>query len=625
MAQSRPESVDRSVEADPALRQAVDWLLAQQDADGWWVGELETNVTMTAEHVFLFRFLGLPLDEIRDGAIEHIRRHQRADGSWALYFDGPADLSTTIEAYASLKVLGVDPADSRMTDALRVIHQQGGLARARVFTKIWFALFGEYPWNGIPSMPPEMIYLPPSVPMNLYNYSCWARGTIAGLAIVISRRPVRPLGCTVAELVRPGTEGDMTRVPGSGPLWWLDKLQKLYESLPAQPGRVRSRSAMVDWIMKRQEADGSWGGIQPPWVYSLIALNLEGMGTDHWIMRKGLAGFDHFALRSNSEWRLQACCSPIWDTAWTIQALLKAGVERDHSAITRAVDWLLEEQVFSWGDWQVHAKDLDGGGWSFEFQNDIYPDVDDTAIVVVSLLQAGTGSAVDTAVARATRWVLGMRSSNGAWGSFDRDNTGAIVYRLPFADFGALIDPPTEDVTAHVLEMLANLGYSVRDRVVMEALAYLWRRQREDGSWFGRWGANHIYGTWCVISALTAYKERTGWVQGMIDRGVTWILRRQNDDGGWGETCHSYSDTSFAGVGVSTASQTAWALISLQLAGLASHPACLRGAAYLRRSQRAGTWDEPEFTGTGFPRDFYINYHLYRHIFPTLALAGSSA
>jgi len=631
MAQSPPEigltgrlSAARSGAIDTGLDRAVGWLLEHQDSAGWWTGELETNVTMTAEHILLLRFLGLSLDRVSEGAVRHILNNQRNDGSWSLYFEGPVDLSTTVEAYAALKVLGIDPGSDPMRRALTRIHEQGGVVRARVFTKIWLALFGEYPWDGVPSMPPELVYLPSNLPLNLYDFSCWARGTIASLLIVISRRPVRPLGCSLSELIKPGTEPQLTSVPGSGPFWWADKLQKAYDRMPWQPGRQMSRAKLVDWILQRQEADGSWGGIQPPWVYSLIALNLEGLSTDHPVLRKGLAGLDAFSLQdSHSGWRLQACMSPVWDTAWALIALRKAGIDRQEPAITTSVSWLLKEQILGWGDWQIKAKNVDSGGWSFEFENDIYPDVDDTAMVVVSLLQAGTGDAVDTAIARATRWVLGMRSRNGGWGAFDRNNDDQLVYRLPFADFGALLDPPTEDVTAHVLEMLANLGYSLRDRVVMEGLSYLWRAQRNDGSWWGRWGVNHIYGTWCVIAALTAFKERTGWVQTMIDRGITWMLRRQNPDGGWGETCHSYVDPSFAGVGISTPSQTAWALISLQLSGMGSHSACRRGLQYLRSSQVGGTWNEPQYTGTGFPRDFYINYHLYGHIFPTLALAGA--
>ena len=604
---------------DGALTRAVTWLLDHQDPEGWWSGELETNVTMTAEHVLLLRFLGLPIEPIRAGAARHILGAQRADGSWGLFYEAPADLSTTIEAYAALKVLGVDPGAGPMRQALAMIRALGGVARARVFTKIWLALFGQYPWAGIPTIPPEIIYLPPSVPFNLYDFACWARGTIAPLTIVLSRRPARPLGVDLSELVLEGTHHELARVPGSGPLWWLDALLKLYERSPWKPGRNAARRRLMNWVVERQEADGSWGGIQPPWVYSLIARDLEGMGGDHPAMRKGLEGMRRFSLEDESGWRFLACMSPVWDTAWALRALSAAGIRPDHPAVRRAVRWILREQISGPGDWCVRVKDdVPCGGWAFEFDNDLYPDIDDTAVVVLSLLESGAAEEARDALERARRWVLAMRSRNGAWGAFDRDNTREIIKQLPFCDFGAVLDPPSEDVTAHVLEMLAALGSDERDPYVAAGLAYLRRTQTPAGSWFGRWGANHIYGTWCVVYALAAL--RTG--RPMVERATAWLLAVQNPDGGWGETCYSYVDGSLAGRGRSTPSQTAWAVQSLQLAGYGGHAACRRGLAFLRDTQRDGTWDEPEYTGTGFPRDFYINYHLYRHLFPTLALAG---
>ncbi|HKF78088.1 MAG TPA: squalene--hopene cyclase, partial [Candidatus Dormibacteraeota bacterium] len=582
-----------------ALDAAVDWLWRRQDAAGWWTGELETNATMTAEHVLLLRFLDLPLDRVRAGAVRHVLGCQRGDGSWALYHDGPADLSTTIEAYAALKVLGVDPASEPMTRALRVVREMGGVARARVFTKIWLALFGQYPWAGVPSMPPELVHVPPPVPLNLYDFACWARGTIAPLLIVISRRPVRPLGVDLSELVAPGTEHLLTRVPGSGVFSWLDRVQKLYERLPRQPGRARARRRLVDWIVKRQEADGGWGGIQPPWVYSLIALSLEGMGPDHPVMRGGVEGLGGFAVEDEAGWRFQACMSPVWDTAWTVLALRRAGVPREDPRLERAVAWLLDEQIAAGGDWQVRCPGVECGGWAFEFQNDTYPDIDDTAIVVLALLDAARPGVADEAVARAVRWVVAMRSRNGAWAAFDRDNTRQLVYRLPFADFGAMLDPPSEDVTAHVLEMLAGVGWDAREPTVARGLEYLRQTQRAGGSWFGRWGVNHVYGTWCVVSALTALRTEGD----RVGRAAAWLRSVQNDDGGWGESCHSYVDESFAGVGRSTPSQTAWGVLSLQGAGLGGDPACRAGLDFLRDRQDDGTWEEPEFTGTGFPRD----------------------
>ncbi|MEO6912886.1 MAG: squalene--hopene cyclase [Candidatus Baltobacteraceae bacterium] len=604
-------------ELNPASEIAAEWLLARQDPQGWWSGELETNVTMVAEQVLLYRFLGLSLDPLRAGAIRHLLHFQRDDGSWALYHDGPADLSTTIEAYVALKVLGVG-AQPR---ALRIIRRLGGVASARVFTKIWLALFGKYPWDGIPTMPPELIYLSPKLPFNLYDFACWARGTIAPLTIVIARRPVRPLGVSLGEVLVEGAEPDTHRVSGSGAFWWLDRLLKHYERSRVKPGRERSCSRVARWIVERQEADGSWGGIQPPWVYSLIALSIEGYALDHPVMRRGLEGMERFTITDKDGRRIQACMSPVWDTAWALRALIAAGLRSDHPAIGCAIDWLLGEQISRGGDWQIRCSAPGCGGWAFEFDNDIYPDVDDTAVVVSALIESGNRSErVQTAIARAEQWVRAMRSRNGGWASFDRDNTRDLVYRLPFADFGAMTDPPTEDVTAHVLEMLALLGRDTRDSDLSSAYRFLSKTQKPGGSWYGRWGVNYIYGTWCAMTAIAALHRDDE----LLGRGAQWLLKVQNADGGWGESPHSYVDESFAGIGTSTPSQTAWALLALQSAGLHDRDASARGRTFLRERCRDGTWNEPEHTGTGFPGDFYINYHLYRHLFPMMALGGRS-
>jgi squalene-hopene/tetraprenyl-beta-curcumene cyclase len=605
--------------ARAAVRAATDHLLDKQDPAGWWAGELETNVTMTAEHVLLLHFLGLSHDDIREGAIRHLLGAQREDGSWALYHDAPADLSTTVEAYVALRLLGLDGARPELSSALRVILDQGGVAHARVFTKIWLALFGAYPWDGVPSMPPELVWLPAAVPLNLYDFACWARGTVAPLLIVISRRPSRSLPFGLDELILPGTERRLRHVEGKGPFAWADAVQKRYDRLRFQPGRNASRRRLVGWIRERQEADGSWGGIQPPWVYSLIALHLEGMPLDHPVMQRGLDGLRRFSLHDDGGWRLQACMSPVWDTALAVLALRRAGVPASAEPVRRAVDWLIAEQITGGGDWQIRCPPgVEGGGWAFEFDNDVYPDVDDTTIVVLALLAADPTAAVRGAVERARAWVTAMRSSNGAWAAFDRDNVRTLVYRLPFADFGALLDPPTEDVTAHAIEMLAALGESPQSATLAPAIAYLRAVQHPQGSWCGRWGVNHLYGTWCVVSALAPL----GVADTAVARALAWTERVQNPDGGWGETCASYRDDSFAGVGVSTASQTAWAMLALQAGGKGDAESCLAGTRHLVDHQVGGTWDEPEHTGTGFPGDFYINYHLYRHVFPLLALAS---
>jgi len=614
-----------------ALERSIEWLLERQHPDGWWTGELETNVTMTAEQILLYRFLGIDVGSIREGAMRYMLGAQRDDGSWALYYDGPADLSTTIEAYVALKVLGYDAQRPEMQRALAIIRRMGGLVQARVFTKIWLALFGVYPWDGVPSLPPEIIYFPLWMPFNVYDFACWARGTVAPLTIVVSKQPVRPLGVDVREVINPGTEAAMHHVPGSGWMWWLDGVLKIYDRLGEQPVRTAAMHAMTDWIVERQEADGSWGGIQPPWVYSLIALDVMGFARDHPVMQKGLDGFDRFIIDDAEGWRLQACMSPVWDTAWALRALALAGFTHEHPVMQRAVQWMLQEQIpeSAPGDWRTRSNFRGGNGWAFEFDNDAYPDIDDTAVVVLALLEAGGPAAVRAAIESGTAWTRAMRSKNGGWAAFDKDNTRELLYRMPFADFGALIDPPTEDVTAHVVEMLAALGFDQRDADIASGVTYLHATQRPDGSWWGRWGVNFIYGTWCAISAFgplmrraTNGTESLPFVAPMIERGAAWLISKQNPDGGWGESCHSYADESFAGVGASTASQTAWAVNALQIAGLGNHPAAQRGLTYLKETQtRDGTWEEPYCTGTGFPKDFYLNYHLYRHLFPMMALA----
>ncbi|WP_240137127.1 squalene--hopene cyclase [Streptomyces sp. MUM 178J] len=612
--------------AEDAMRRAADCLLGRQDAQGWWKGDLETNVTMDAEDLLLRQFLGIRDDGVTEAAARWIRGEQRDDGTWATFHGGPSELSTTVEAYVALRLAGDRPEDPHMARASAWIRHQGGIARTRVFTRIWLALFGWWRWDDLPELPPELIFLPPWFPLNIYDFGQWARQTIVPLTIVSAKRPVRPAPFPLDELhtdpARPRPPGALApAVSWRGFFQRADKALHLYHKVAPRRLRRIAMNAAARWIIERQENDGCWGGIQPPAVYSLIALHLLGYDLDHPVMREGLASLDRFAVwREDGARMVEACQSPVWDTCLAVIALADAGLPADHPALVRAADWMLGEQISRPGDWAVRRPHLTPGGWAFEFHNDTYPDIDDTAEVVLALgrVRHPDPLRVDIAIARGLRWTLGMQSKNGAWGAFDADNDSPFPNRLPFCDFGEVIDPPSADVTAHVVEMLAYEGLSAHPRA-RRGVAWLLGQQEPSGAWFGRWGVNYLYGTGSVVPALIAAGVPAA--HPAIRRAVDWLASVQNEDGGWGEDLRSYRKRRWIGQGDSTASQTAWALLALLAAGERESKAAERGAAWLANAQRPdGSWDEPHFTGTGFPWDFSINYHLYRQVFPLTAL-----
>jgi squalene-hopene/tetraprenyl-beta-curcumene cyclase len=620
------ENVDDDKVRD-ALAKAVAHLMELQDDAGWWKGELETNVTMDAEDLLFREFLGIRTEEQTQASARWIRANQREDGTWATFKDGPGDLSVTIEAYVALKLAGHDPHAKHMSAAAEFIREGGGIANARVFTRFWLAFFGWYSWDDLPVLPPEIVFLPKWFPLNVYDFACWARQTIVPLTIVSSLRPVRPAPFALDEL-RP-TRHVLGRKDADDP--WskvfraLDAVLHQYHKHPVRPLRATARRKAAQWIVERQEADGGWGGIQPPWVYSLIALRLMGYPLNHPVMAQGIKGLDGFTIVDTDDdgeprRRFEACQSPVWDTGLTLVALRDAGVPAADPRVVKAAEWLMDEEIREVGDWAVRRPDLEPGGWAFEFANDYYPDTDDTAEIVMALRYTDhpDGARKAAVLDRAERWTAGMRSKDGGWGAFDADNVSKLPLKLPFCDFGAVTDPPSADVTAHIVEMLADGGPRYSSYVV-DGIKWLLDHQERDGSWFGRWGANYIYGTGAVVPALvTAGVDPR---HTAIRRAVRWLEAKQNADGGWGEDLRSYADPGgWSGRGESTASQTAWALLALHAAGEYGEVA-QRGIAWLTDRQNAlGGWDEPQFTGTGFPGDFYIKYHMYRLVFPVMAL-----
>jgi squalene-hopene/tetraprenyl-beta-curcumene cyclase len=515
----------------------------------------------------------------------------RHDGTWSIWFEGPPDLSTSIEAYVALRMAGVDPGPK----ARIYIQAHGGIRKARLFTKCFLAALGQWPWQRLVPIPPELVLLPPSSPFSIYNFACWARQTFVALSLAQSLRPVHPIDVDLREI---GAIPGRTRPP-------------------RRPDALRRKAQQraEQWLRDRQEADGSWGGIQPPWVWSIIALTALGRGSEDETLRRAVLGWDGFMVEDGDRLRPEACQSPVWDTGLAVLALRACGVSPDLPQLRAAGDYLLSQEVTVKGDWAIRRPDLAPGGWAFEYENDLYPDTDDAAVIALALRELGRG---EEAVRRGLDWLVGMQSRDGGWGAFDVDNQAMWLYRIPFCDFGKVTDEPSADVTAHALETLGHeVGY---DDAKARGLDWLLGEQERDGSWFGRWGVNHLYGTGAALPALEACGVPHG--HPAMRRAVAWLDSVQQAAGGFGEDIRSYADPAWRGrAPFATPSQTAWALLAYVSAGNAEGGSARRAADYLCRVQRAdGDWDEEHFTGTGFPLDFMIRYHLYRISFPLLAL-----
>lgn len=616
---------------EAAIAASQSYLLTQQNEKGYWWAELESNVSITSEVVLLHKIWGTDLSRPLAKVETYLRSQQRDDGGWELYFDDGGEISVSVEAYMALKLLGVPMEDSAMVRARQFILEHGGISRTRVFTKLHLALIGCYEWRGIPSLPPWVMLLPEQFPFTIYEMSSWARGSTVPLLIVMDRKPVYAVepGFNLDELYVEGRDRAQFDLPLSNE-WtdafiYLDGLFKFAETTNLIPFRDEGIRAAERWVLERQEATGDWGGIIPAMLNSLLGLKALEYPVHDPIIERGLAAVDNFALETEDQYWIQPCISPIWDTALVVRGLTESGLAPDHPALVKAGEWLLDKQILDYGDWSVKNPGGEPGGWAFEFDNRFYPDVDDTAVVVMALneVQLPDEQTKKAAISRAVNWIATMQCRPGGWAAFDINNDQDWLNALPYGDLKAMIDPNTADVTARVLEMIGRCHQSTGKDSVDQALRYLRAEQEPEGCWFGRWGVNYIYGTSGVLAAL-ALMDPQNW-QSEIKQAAAWLVSCQNSDGGWGETCESYDDPKLKGQGPSTASQTAWALIGLLAAGEATstyaETALERGVNYLTTTQKIdGTWDEDYFTGTGFPGHFYLKYHLYQQHFPLTAL-----
>jgi squalene-hopene/tetraprenyl-beta-curcumene cyclase len=634
---------------DAAIDSAAGHLLASQRPDGHWVFELEADATIPSEYVMLRRFFGQK-DAAREARIgRYLRRIQTQQdancrGGWPLFHGGPLDVSCSVKAYFALRLIG-DAADApHMARARAAILAAGGAERSNVFTRATLALFGEVPWHAVPAMPPEIMLLPRWFPFHLSKISYWARTVLAPLTVVMARRPqpLAPLGVTVAELFRtppaqvkqwPG--GAHAAEPWRTLFRQMDAVLHRAHGLIPDTLRARAEARAEAFVTERLNGEDGLGAIYPAMANAILMYHCLGVAEDDPRLVTAWAAVEKLVMDrpERDETYVQPCLSPIWDTALVAHALMETGGPVAEAAVDRGMAWLLERQVTDVaGDWAEARPSVKPGGWAFQYANPHYPDVDDTAVVVLALdrarKQAGAPSdgRTETAIARATEWVVGMQSKGGGWGAFDADNTHHHLNSIPFADHGALLDPPTADVSARCLAMLAQLGHPPDSAVMREAVDYLLAEQEPDGAWYGRWGVNYVYGTWSAVTALNAAGLPAD--HPAMRRAVAWLKAAQNEDGGWGEDGNTYprrggtrSDPDRR-MGPSSASQTAWALLALMAAGAVEDAAVDRGALWLLRSQEQdGSWPEEDYTGTGFPRVFYLRYHGYARLFPLWALA----
>ncbi len=619
-----PATIDGAL--DGAIDRASQALDARQNADGHWMFELEADATIPAEYILLEHYLDRIDAPLQAKIAVYLRRVQGAHGGWPLFHDGAFDLSATVKAYYALKCVGDSPDAPHMQAARDAILAAGGAERANVFTRIQLALYGQVPWRAVPVMPVEIMHLPRWFFFHLSKVSYWSRTVLVPLLVLMALRPrarnprgvdVQELFCTPPEQIRNWLRGPYRSAWGRV-FMAVDHVVRIAE--PALPTKVRARAIedATRFVTDRLNGEDGLGAIYPAMANSVMMFDALGHGAETPEATMAWAGVRKLLVVNETEAYCQPCLSPIWDTSLAGHAVAEAqGVAS--ASLDTACAWLVDRQVTDLrGDWAVMRPDATPGGWAFQYENAYYPDVDDTAVVGMLLHRNGDPAHADS-VARARDWVLGMQSENGGWGAFDADNNHEFLNHIPFADHGALLDPPTADVTARCVSFLAQIGLAPTEPCMARAIQYLKDDQEADGSWFGRWGTNYIYGTWSVLCALNA--AGVDHDDPCMVRARTWLIERQQSDGGWGEDGESYADAAPGTYHTSTASQTAWAILGLMAAGECGD-AVERGAAYLAATQRDdGEWDEQAFTAVGFPRVFYLRYDGYRLFFPLMALA----
>ncbi len=629
------------------IEQACEWLMSQQHSEGYWCGELEADSMLEADYIFMHTLLGTGDPGRMGRCINEILRHQNDDGGWSLYPGGPSNVNYGVKCYLALKLMGWSADHPALVKARECVLRLGGVTQCNTFTKIYLCSLGQYDYDAVPAVPPEIVLFPNWFYFNIYEISSWSRGILMPLTVLYAKKPMKKLAPEqgIDELFVGGRENANLHLRWDGKHWvsWrnfflmCDRLAHWAERIHIRPLRKRALRKVEQWLLARFEKSDGLGAIYPAMLNAIVALRYLGYSADDPQVIRAMDEFEKLGIDCPNgtpdyptpTFRMVPCFSPVWDTAQVLSTLGEAGVAKTEPRLLRAADWLLSKEVRHKGDWAEKVRNVEPGGWYFEFNNEFYPDVDDTGEVLLALraVENPRERYQHEVEQRAINWVFAMQCKNGGWAAFDKDNTKRIFQYIPFADHNAMLDPPTVDITGRILEMLASYGYSRRDKRVEAAIQFILKEQEPDGSWFGRWGVNYLYGTFLVLRGLRAMEYDSNEVA--VQAAAEWIRMVQNPDGGWGETCETYDQPDMRGTGPSTPSQTAWALLGLLAANDTRSDSVAKGVRWLvERQHKDGSWDElvpgrngeSYYTGTGFPRVFYLGYHLYKQYFPLLAL-----